>query len=69
MWDSIISNEEITTSRGFNSEKLRDMIDAFNGKLIIFMFNNRENDLCKKILVKSNKAALFSELYNDFPKL
>ena len=68
MWDSIISNEEITTSCGFNSEKLRDMIDAFNGKLIIFMFNNRENDLCKKILEKSNKACLFSEFYNDFLK-
>lgn len=69
MWDRIIFDEEITTSRGFNSEKLRDMIDAFNGKLIIFMFNNRGNNLREKILEKSGTKTLFDHLYNDFSEV
>lgn len=69
MWDRIISDEEITPSNGFDSEKLLDMINTFNGKLIIYMFNNRGSDLCKKMLVKSYKETLFNELYNKFSKV
>lgn len=69
MWDRIIFDEEITTSSGFDSEKLLDMINTFNGKLIIFMFNNRGSNLCEKVLKKSHKETLFNELYDKFPKV